>query len=845
MCAQCNNKKPHIHTVKPTAVSAGSVQVENGAIQDCCSSSVAASCCDSSSSDSNCDPGADEEPAAGRPSVRAIHASAVDHVKPVFSVSSASLAQPSTMQEPAESHSASHQEHHQVQELNSCSGSGCCRATESAAEEQTLEAELIQSAHSNTFSWKVQNMDCPSCASKLEKALSGIDGVETAKVMFATQKLIVNCQSDSLAGVIETKAKETGFPLVSTRSKDSEAESKSFLQQNLPIIAIAAMMLISFVINKSSETYGLIAFTLTTLLGLIPIVKKAIVLGKGGSPFSIETLMSVAAIGALYLGETAEAAMVLLLFLVGEQLEGYASARARSGVKALMDLVPEKATVVRADGTKEKVAAEDLKKGDVIEVAPGGRLPADAEVVDITASFDESALTGESVPVERQLGEQVMAGSLVTDKVVRLKITSEQGDNAIDRILHLIEDAESRKAPLERFIDRFSRWYTPAMIVLAALVIVIPPLLFAQPWNEWLYKGLTLLLIACPCALVISIPAAITSGLAAAARRGALIKGGAALEQLGHIETVAFDKTGTLTQGKPVMTDIVSWDGDEDRLLRQSAAVEAGSLHPLAQAVVNAAKQRGLTVVEASEREALPGRGIQGNVDGDTLLLAAADRLPESVALNPIQQTESEQLEGEGKTLVVAVRNGTPVGLIAWRDNLRDDTHTAIKDLKAMGIHTVMLTGDNPRAAAAIAGEIDIDYRAGLLPADKVNEVQLANQSAKVAMVGDGINDAPAMKTASIGIAMGGGTDVALETADAALTHNRVSELPVMIALSRATLANIHQNIVIALGLKGVFLVTTLLGMTGLWVAVLADSGATALVTLNALRLLRFKVKGE
>ncbi|RWX56820.1 zinc/cadmium/mercury/lead-transporting ATPase [Photobacterium chitinilyticum] len=816
MCAQCNNKKPHIHTVKSMAVNASTVQVESGTMQDCCSS-VTVTCSDSADSGCCGDPGADEEPAAGRPSVH-----------PVYT------------------HQHDHQHTHQHNyESSSCSGNSCCSASISIEDEQALEAALTQSTHSKTLSWKVQNMDCPSCASKLEKALSGIEGVDTAKVMFATQKLVVNCQSGKQADVIEAKAKETGFPLVSTRSKESETESKSFLQQNLPIIVISTMMLISFIIDKSSETYGLIAFTLTTALGLIPIVKKAIALGKSGSPFSIETLMSVAAIGALYLGETAEAAMVLLLFLIGEQLEGYASSRARSGVKALMDLVPEQAMVIRPDGTREKVAAEDLTKGDVIEVAPGARLPADAELVDITASFDESALTGESVPVERQPGEQVMAGSLVTDKVVRLRIVSEQGDNAIDRILHLIEDAESRKAPLERFIDRFSRLYTPAMIVLAALVIVVPPLLFAQSWDEWIYKGLTLLLIACPCALVISIPAAITSGLAAAARRGALIKGGAALEQLGHIEMVAFDKTGTLTEGKPVMTDIVSWDGDEDRLLRQSAAVEAGSLHPLAQAVVNAAKNRGLSVIEASEREALPGRGIKGEIDGDTLLLAAADRLPESVTLTPGQQAESELLEGEGKTLVVAVRNGLPVGLIAWRDNLRDDTHKAIKNLKAMGIHTVMLTGDNPRAAAAIAGEIDIDYRAGLLPADKVTEVQFANQNAKVAMVGDGINDAPAMKTASIGIAMGGGTDVALETADAALTHNRVSELPVMIALSRATLANIHQNIILALGLKGVFLITTLLGMTGLWVAVLADSGATALVTLNALRLLRFKAKIE
>ncbi|UXI00277.1 zinc/cadmium/mercury/lead-transporting ATPase [Photobacterium sp. TY1-4] len=834
MCAQCNNKKSHIHTVKPIGAQTGSVRVEAGRDpQGCCASaSVQTVSADQGSEASGSDSGGDEEP-AGRPRISAIHPSANVLQPAAFKCSPAAL---NTGPETDHAHHSSVPHDH--------GKSGTCCSTSHTAEENEPESLFQASADSHSLSWKIQNMDCPSCAGKLEKAISAIEGVYTVKVMFATEKLMVSCGDQALATVIESKASDTGFPLISSQ-QSSEPAPQGFWRRNAAILSIAFMMLASFLVSQVSETFGLAAFTATTILGLIPIVRKAVALAKGGSPFSIETLMSVAAIGALYLGETAEAAMVLLLFLLGEQLEGYASARARSGVKALMDLVPEQATLVRPDGTKVKVAAEALAPGDVIEVAPGGRLPADGELMDISASFDESALTGESVPVERLPGESVMAGSLVADKVVRLKIVSAQGENAIDRILHLIEDAESRKAPLERFIDRFSRWYTPAMIALAALVIVIPPMFFAQSWEAWLYKGLTLLLIACPCALVISIPAAITSGLAAAARRGALIKGGAALEQLGRIDLVAFDKTGTLTQGKPVMTDLVSWDGDEARLLQQAAAVEDGSMHPLAQAVVKAAASRGLPVPHAEHREALPGRGIMGVVDGDSLLLVAADRLPEEIQLTVAQQAEAEALEAQGKTLVVAIRNREPVGLIAWRDNLREETPQAVRQLHAMGIRSVMLTGDNPRAAAAIAGEIKIDYRAGLLPADKVREVELANQHAKVAMVGDGINDAPAMKTAAIGIAMGGGTDVALETADAALTHDRVAELPAMIALSRATLANIRQNIGLALGLKALFLVTTLLGFTGLWVAVLADSGATALVTLNALRLLRFKPRFE
>lgn len=811
MCAQCNNKKLHVHAAHPGQDSPATVQVANNQHDggSCCGSSSCSSVNGADPVIKEGDSPGDEEPAPRPPAGLAVNR-----------ITSA----------PADT------------ESSCCNQGGCCSA-ESVADEEQVTAEPPPDRA--TLSWKVGGMDCPSCASKLEKAISALEGVTSAKVMFATEKLVVNCHSErvaaSLSEDIIAKTRETGFSLLDAENAPSESESQSLLKANLPVLTLAGMMLLSVILSQFNDMTGTVAFAATTLLGLVPIVRKAVSSAKNGSPFSIETLMSVAAVGALYLGETAEAAMVLLLFMIGEQLEGYASAKARSGVKALMALVPEQATRLLSDGRREQVAASALQPGDIIEVAPGGRLPADVVLLEHAASFDESALTGESVPVERNPGETVMAGALAADSVVRLKVVSRQGENAIDRILHLIEEAESRKAPLERFVDRFSRWYTPAMIALATLVVVIPPLFFAQSWEAWLYKGLTLLLIACPCALVISIPAAVTSGLAAATRRGALIKGGAALEQLGRIQTVAFDKTGTLTEGKPAVTDIVSWDGDEDRLLRQAAAIEVGSAHPLAKAVITAAEARGLTVQEAAHRKALPGRGIQGEIDGELLMLSAADRLPETVSLTKPQADQIFALEDEGKTLVVVLRNQQPVGLIAWRDTLRQDSAAAIEALHGMGIRTVMLTGDNPRAAAAIAREIGIEYRAGLLPEDKVKEIEQVSQHTRIAMVGDGINDAPAMKTASIGIAMGSGSDVALETADAALTHNRVAELPVMIALSQATLANIRQNITLALGLKGIFLVTTLLGMTGLWLAVLADSGATALVTLNALRLLKFK----
>ncbi|MCG7497668.1 zinc/cadmium/mercury/lead-transporting ATPase [Vibrio sp. Of7-15] len=733
--------------------------------------------------------------------------------------------------------------------ISDTSSDSCCG--DSAADDpDDSDSSLVSKTSSHTLSWFVSGMDCPSCARKLETAINSLTNVQQARVVFATEKLVVQIDEPNHGTLVEQKAEQTGFPLTSTQkaaNASSSVEQPSFWKNNLTLLILLVLMAMSLVVEQFSEVYGHLSFTLATVWGLIPIARKAIQLAKSGTPFAIETLMSVAAVGALYLGETVEAAMVILLFMIGEHLEAYASSRARSGVKALMALVPEQAVRISESGVRESVDAGELQPGDVVEVAPGSRLPADGVLLTKNASFDESALTGESVPVEKSKGDQLMAGCVAADKVVQLTITSKQGENAIDRILHLIEEAESRKAPLERFLDKFSRWYTPAMMVLSLLVIITPPLLFSQPWETWVYRGLALLLIACPCALVISTPAAITSGLAAAAKRGALIKGGAALEQLGKVEVVAFDKTGTLTEGKPTVTDVVVLENKaiftESELLKLAAAVEIGSTHPLAKAVVTHAEHQGIEVVEALHRETMVGSGVKGEIKGEIFSLQSPARA--DMPVSDDAQSQVAQLENQGKTVVIATLSNQVVGLLAWRDGLRSDTAAAVQQLSNLGVSSVMLTGDNPRAAKAIAGELNMGFRASLLPADKVKEVENSAKDKHVAMVGDGINDAPAMKAASIGIAMGGGTDVALETADAALTHNRVAELPAMIALSRATLSNIRQNIFLALGLKGVFLVTTLFGVTGLWVAVLADSGATALVTLNALRLLKFKYKED
>ncbi|WP_421191960.1 zinc/cadmium/mercury/lead-transporting ATPase [Aeromonas jandaei] len=695
-------------------------------------------------------------------------------------------------------------------------------------------------------SWQVLGMDCPSCARKIETAVSRVNGVQQARVLFATEKLVVDLAPGLSPEPVTAAVLAAGFQLKGESSGKQEpgrerGPLQTLLTKYWQPLSLAGLMLVAALLPSE---IGQPLFTLATLWGLWPISRKAWALTKSGSPFAIETLMTVAAVGALFLGETAEAAMVLLLFMLGEHLEAYAAGRARAGVTALMALVPDKALRIRtiAEGeVREEVGADELRPGDIIEIAPGARLPADARLLDALGAFDESALTGESIPVERRQGDKVPAGSLAADRVLRLEVVSEPGNNAIDRILHLIEEAESQRAPIERFIDRFSRWYTPAMMLVALLVVLVPPLVFGQSWDEWVYRGLALLLIGCPCALVISTPAAVTSALAAATRQGALIKGGAALERLAHIDTVAFDKTGTLTLGKPQLTELVSLNGQSNgELLALAAAIEQGSHHPLAHAVVAAANEQGLAQVEARDLRALPGMGVEGRINGELWQLLAPSRI---ATLSKDQQAQIAMLEKQGKTVVVLCQSSSeqalPVALLALRDQIRPEAAEALQELNRLGLQSIMLTGDNPRAAEAIAGELGMGWRASLLPEGKVDEIAKLASSQKVAMIGDGINDAPAMKRASIGIAMGGGTDVALETADAALTHNQLGGIAAMIRLSRSALANIHQNIALALGLKAIFLVTSLLGITGLWIAVLADTGATALVTANALRLLR------
>ncbi len=607
------------------------------------------------------------------------------------------------------------------------------------------------------------------------------------------------------------------------------------------VLLTGALFVLAFALARILPDLEQWLYSGAALISVIPFARRAVAGAMSGSPFTIETLMTVAAIGAVAIGEAEEAAVVIFLFAVGELLETVAAGRARAGIEALIDLVPRVAFRER-DGTVEKVAAEELAIGDVVVVRPGDRVPSDGTVIDGVSEVDEAPVTGESVPVLKEAGATVYAGSINANGELRVSISHVAADNTIARIIHMVEEAQESKAPTARMIDRFSRWYTPGAMVVAALIIVVPPLAFGGDWMTWVYRGLATLLIACPCALVISTPAAIASGLAAGARQGLLIKGGAALETLGKVITVAFDKTGTLTRGRPQVTDIVPIRGDVNSVLAIAAAVERSTSHPLGVAIVEAAEVRGLELPATfGGGMATPGKAVTARLKEGFASVGSPRHAAEQASLEGSIAETITELESEGKTVVVLMKGKTIEGLIALRDEPRDDAIEGVKRLTNRGVRPLMLTGDNKRTADAIAAHLGLEASAELLPDAKLAEISRLKADGPIAMVGDGINDAPALAAASVGVAMGAGTDVALETADAALLRNRVTGIADLIGLSQATLGNIWQNIAIALGLKAVFLVTTLFGVTTLWMAILADTGATVLVTANALRLLTWR----
>lgn len=719
--------------------------------------------------------------------------------------------------------------------------------------------ELSTASGFQRVRYRVAGMDCASCGSKIETAIRRLPGVVDVSVTVSSSIMTVDVSQDvDVKNAVERQVIQLGYgiapadaatPQNSSSSLDGHSHSHEQTsavvwwrtKRGLLTIACGAALLAAYVIGKAVPFTERGAFLVAMAIGLVPIARRAFVAAFAGTPFSIEMLMTIAAVGAVIIGATEEAAVVVFLFLVGELLEGIAANRARASIQSLAQLLPKTALLEHEGGLKE-VPAENLQIGFFIVVRPGDRIPADGVIVEGESEIDEAPVTGESTPIHKGPEAEVFAGTINTNAVLRIRVTATAADNTIARIVALVEEAQESKAPTERFIDRFSRYYTPGVVAAGALIAVGPPLLLGAAWSEWIYKGLAILLIGCPCALVISTPAAIAAGLSAGARRGLLMKGGAVLETLSKITAAAFDKTGTLTEGKPKVTDIIAESRSERDVLSIAAALEMGSNHPLAVAILARAKADGVPIPPASNMNAVGGKGVTGNVGGEVLFLASPQAVSEKIKLTPDQEIRVSALNDEGKTVSTLLAGGKVAGFIAMRDEPRADAEAGIRALNGAGIETIMLTGDNRRTAASIAKLLGVEPRAELLPEQKQKIVRELQQQGKiVAKIGDGINDAPALAAANVGIAMGGSTDVALETADAAVLHGRVTDVARMVTLARRVMMNIHQNIAIALGLKAVFLVTTIVGITGLWPAILADTGATVLVTANALRLLKLK----
>ncbi|MBT2791716.1 heavy metal translocating P-type ATPase [Paraburkholderia strydomiana] len=560
---------------------------------------------------------------------------------------------------------------------------------------------------------------------------------------------------------------------------------------------------------------------------------------------NINALMSIAVTGALILRQWPEAAMVMVLFTVAELIEAKSLDRARNAIQGLMQLTPEQASVLQPDSTWRLTDLNAIATGALVRVRPGERIALDGEIVAGRSSVDQAPITGESLPVDKTIGDAVFAGTVNQTGSFDYRVTAEASNTTLARIIHAVEAAQGTKAPTQRFVDQFARVYTPCVFAVALLVALVPPLFFGGLWQAWIYKALVMLVIACPCALVISTPVTIVSGLAAAARKGILIKGGTFLEQGRKLTRMAFDKTGTITHGKPVQTDfamLADADADAARCRALAAGLAARSDHPVSMAIAAAAKHDGVGNVTVDSFEALPGRGVRGEINGLTYWLGNHRLAEELGRCSPSLEARLDALEGQGKTVVLLSDAGRVLALFAVADTVKETSSAAIAELHRVGVATAMLTGDNPHTAAAIAEQVGIDEaRGNQLPQDKLDAIaQWSAEGAKIGMVGDGVNDAPALARADIGFAMGAmGTGTAIETADVALMDDDLRKIPLFIRLSKATHGVLVQNIALALGIKSVFLVLTVMGLGTMWMAVFADVGASLLVVANGLRLLR------
>lgn len=706
------------------------------------------------------------------------------------------------------------------------------------------ETAVSQTAGAAGKHYLLIGLACTDCAARFQQEVAAIPGVTRAELNFGLARLRVEGSFDE-SEVLRAGSRHDIGVIPET---EPSAPVLSFWQKyrGLAVCLLSGAALLGGWVAQLGWGKGAVAITLyllATLIGGFATFRKAL-LSLGRISFDMNILMTVAVIGAILLGDWQEAGTVAFLFAVSNRLESATLEKSRQSIRELMDITP-KVALVRRCGEEVRLPVEQLRPGDLVIVRPGEKIPSDGLVVGGNSSVDQSAVTGESLPVEKHSGDQVFAGTINRSGTLQVEVTRLVADSTITRVIHMVEEAEAQKAPSQTLVDRFAAVYTPVVLALAMLVAVLPPLLLGQSWSAWIYRGLTLLLVSCPCALVISTPVAVISAIINATRRGVLIKGGAYLEEAGSLAAVAFDKTGTLTEGRPQMVDLVPVDScSRDELLALAAGIEQHSEHPLAEALLTGARERGLELPSPDNFQALAGMGARAEIRGETYLIGNSRLFREAGVELGTASRIARELQKEGRSVIILGTTKKVLGLIAVADRARENSREVISQLKMLGIKTAMHTGDNPATAAAMARELDIDeYQAGLLPQDKVEAVRgLLSRYGKVAMVGDGINDAPALAAASLGIAMGGaGTGVAMETASIVLMADDLSRLPFLIRLSKKALGVIRQNIAFALMLKVAAVLLVFPGWLTLWLAILADMGASLVVTLNGMRLLRFR----
>ncbi|NWE74365.1 heavy metal translocating P-type ATPase [Pseudomonas yamanorum] len=719
-------------------------------------------------------------------------------------------------------------------------GDSCCSSKAAPALVKLTEAPT---AGSRLSTFRIEAMDCPTEQTLIQNKLGKLAGVQQLEFNLINRILGVTHDLPTTAPIVEA-IKSLGMQADPIEEGVAPAEPPAKKHWwPLAVSGVGALGAEVLHFTNAAPTWVIALIALISIFsGGLTTYKKGWIALKNLN-LNINALMSIAVTGAILIGQWPEAAMVMFLFTVAELIEAKSLDRARNAISGLMQMTPEQATVRQADGSWVEQDVKVIELGAIVRVRPGERIGLDGEVTSGQSTIDQAPITGESLPIEKTVGDKVFAGTINQAGSLEYKVTAAANNSTLARIIHAVEQAQGARAPTQRFVDSFSKIYTPAVFIFALGVALIPPLFMGGVWFDWIYRALVLLVVACPCALVISTPVTIVSGLAAAARKGILIKGGVYLEGGYKLDYLALDKTGTITHGKPVQTDYLAlFPNMQDSAPALAASLAGRSDHPVSLAIANAAVDKNLSVHTVDNFEALTGRGVKGEINGEVYYLGNHRLVEELNLCSPALEKKLFALEKQGKSVVLLLDKSGPLALFAVADTVKDTSREAIQQLHDLGIKTLMLTGDNTHTAKAIADQVGIDQAQGdLLPTDKLQAIEaLYAKGHRVGMVGDGINDAPALARSEIGFAMAAaGTDTAIETADVALMDDDLRKIPAFIRLSRQTSSILKQNIALALVIKAIFLAVTFLGMATMWMAVFADMGVSLLVVFNGLRLLR------